>query len=439
MRPVFALALFGSTVGCAAPEFYPLADFEVAEKRFQAQPSDRARIDDILKKDQLTLADALEIADRLNPQLEIERKNIDLATAALWEAKLYPNPSAILELEDYRTDDSFGDAKRTAGLSLPIVVSGRIGAATGVAEKEREVAAIHYVWRRREILSEVKRAYVALLASRRNLELARQTRDIAKTLHDVTNERFKAQAVPEMELLKAAVNLAKAEADVKLAERDSIVSLKGLQTLMGDADFPKDRFVGDLATRYVLPALETLRGEVLLRHPLIEEATRAREAAELQLSLARVERIPDLALSLTGGVDGENDTILQAGLEIPLPLFNRNQGRVAQAETRIQQSTLQLQAVRNDLIRALTEAHRTLAASQDRVTTYADEILPKAQKALEQTDEGHKLGKFGYLDVLDAQRTLAEARAAFVAALSDLNLAAVELEKLTGTKLETLR
>ena len=76
---------------------------------------------------------------------------------------------------------------------------------------------------------------------------------------------------------------------------------------------------------------------------------------------------------------------------------------------------------------------------QDRAAIYQDEILPKAEKALSQTSEGYRLGKFGALDLLDAQRTFADAKVASLAALSDLNLAATELEKLTGTKLEPIR
>jgi cobalt-zinc-cadmium efflux system outer membrane protein len=388
--------------------------------------------DALLKKDELSLEEVLAIADLLNPELASERKNIDLATAAVWEAKLYPNPSLLLGLEDYKTKSSFGSSKRTAGLSIPLVFSGRIGAATSQAEKEREVAAVAYV-------CDVKRAFLGLLASRRTAELARETRDLAKTLNDVTNERFKAQAIPEMELLKSAVNLAKSDVDLKLAEKDHAVALKTLHARMGMVDFPQDKFSGVLASRYTVPSLEALRGQVTTIHPLLEGAVKAREAAEFQLSLARSERIPDIGLEITAGVDSANDGIIQAGIAIPLPLFNRNQAKIAAAEARIQQAEFKLQAVKNDLVLRLTEAYRNFTAAQERVTVYTDEIMPKAQKALDQTNEGYRQGKFGYLDVLDSQRTLAEAKIAYAAALADLNLSAAELEKLTGMRLEAVR
>jgi cobalt-zinc-cadmium efflux system outer membrane protein len=424
-----------------APEPIAAPDLEALDRRYTApSPSEpRSVADRILKKEDLTLEDVMAIADLMNPQLAAERKNIDLATAAVWEASLYPNPSAILEIEGYRTKSTLGSSERKGGLSIPLVLSGRIGAATSQAEKEREMASVVYVWKRREILSEVKRAFLGFLASRRNAELARETRDLARTLHDITNERLKAQAIPEMELLKAAVNLAKSEVDLKLAEKDQALSLKTLHARMGNVDFPTEKFTGELPSRFTAPSFEALRGQVTSVHPLLEAARKAKEAADLRLSAVRRERIPDVGLDVLAGVDGEDDSIVEAGLSIPIPFFNRNQAKMAAAEARLRQAEFQIQEVRNDLVLRLTEAYKNFTAAQDRVTVYTEEILPKAAKALDQTNEGYRQGKFGYLDVLDAQRTLAEAKIAYAASLADLNLSATELEKLTGMKLEPVR
>jgi cobalt-zinc-cadmium efflux system outer membrane protein len=439
---IWITAVAGLLAGCGAPpEPILIADLENGDRRFEApsRPAERSLTQDLLAKDELSLLDVLAIADAMNPQLAIERKNIDLASAAIWEAKLYPNPSFLFSVEDYKVKDGFGSSKRTAGFAVPIVVSGRIGAATALAEKDREVAALTFVWKRREILSDVKRAFASLMGSRRNVELTRETRDLAKAFHDVTNDRFKAQAIPEMELLKAAVQLAKSESDVRLAEKDLAVSLKALHSLMGNTDFPKEKFAGELYNRFVTPSFEALRGHIVAVHPLLEAATKAKEAAELNLSLAKAERMPDPSFEIRGGIDGERDALIEAGFSIPLPLFNRNQARIATAEIRIRQAELQIQVLRNDLTLRLTEAYKNFSAGQDRVAVYRDEILPKAQKALDQTTEGYKQGKFSYLDVLDAQRTLAEARIAYAVSLGDLNLSQVELEKLTGTRIEPVR
>lgn len=450
MRTAAPLALL--LAACAAPEPLPLRDFEVRDERSglpRAEPRsggveglvpprrDAASLVRLVReKDALTLDDVLAIADVLHPRLESERRNVDLATALLWDAGLHPNPSLIAELEEARTGEPLSASKRVIGVSVPVVVGGRIGAATSLAGKQREFAAIQYIAKRREVLADVKRSFVGHLAARRRAELAVETRDIARSLHQATEERYKAQAIPEMELLKSAVNLAKAETELTVAEKDAAVARKTLLAAMGDADFPAAGFSGELATAFVIPGADALRG-LVTDHPLLEAAAKSREAAGLERDLARAERIPDLAIEAKIGDDDGDGTILEAGIEIPLPLFNRNQGRIAAAEVRIRQADLELMAVKSELSRRLDEAFRTLVAAQGRVAVYRDDILPKAQKALDQTREGHARGKFGHLDVLDAQRTLAEARTAFVAALVDLNAAAVDLEILTGERLRS--
>ena len=438
------VAAIGMGIGCGgAPEPFPWTELEAGERRYHASTSSEGTSTSkaLLEKEELTLLDVLQLADILNPELAAERKAVDIATAAVWEAKLYPNPSLLAAIEEYPTKvgGSLGDAKRVVGLGIPLVISGRIGAATSLAEKERDAAALHYLWRRREILGGVQRAFISLLGSRRNAALAGETRDLAKRFHAVTDDRFKAQAIPEMELLKAAVNLAKAEIDLKLVEKDLAVSLKVLHAAMGSIDFPKERFAGELGSRFTSASFEALRGQVLAAHPLLEEAQRRKESAEAELSLARRERIPDPVFEILGGRDGDDASILEAGVSIPLPIFNRNQGKIAAAEARIRKAEFEAEAVRNDLLLRLTEAYRTFTVAQERVAVYLDDILPKAGRALAQTDEGYRQGKFSLLDVLDAQRTLAEARIASSAGLADLNLAVAELEKLTGTRLEAVR
>ncbi len=98
------------------------------------------------------------------------------------------------------------------------------------------------------------------------------------------------------------------------------------------------------------------------------------------------------------------------------------------------QASLELAAARNALLPRVAGAYHALMAARDRVEIFRLTILPQAGKALDQTREGYRLGKFEYLDLLDAQRTLAEARIGHAAAVAELNEAATTLEELSGTR-----
>lgn len=442
-RPRLAASALATVLlsACAVPDRPVLSELEIRDQSFAEPRQARNKAEALLKKDELTLEDVLRIADIINPSLEIERREVDLAPLGAWDASLFPNPELGIEVEDFPTGSgrSLTNSERTISLSQSLPVGGRLGAAATLSGKSRELAAYRFFWMRRELLTQVKSAFLDVLSSRQNVELTRQTRDLAKQFHDLTEDRFKAQAIPEMEVLKAAVNLAKAESDLRAAEKDRLISIKTLHSLMGDVDFPTDRFQGNLFDRFEAPSLESLRGQAIVGHPMIEVAKREKEVAEAELTLAHTEAVPDVELDLGYGWTADDERIVEFGLSFPLQLFNRNRGAIMAARIRIRQTELRMQEVRNVVVLSLIEAYRNFEAAQGRVTTYKQTIMPKAEKALAQTDEGYKAGKFSYLDVLDSQQTLAEARIAYLAALVDLNRFAAELEKVTGSRLKAVQ
>ena len=101
MKTLAAAGLVALLAGCGgSPEPIDLGVVERADTAFaeprRADPRDIA--ESILRQEELALDDVLRIADHLNPDLAAERKNIDLATAAMWEASLGPNPSFLVEI-----------------------------------------------------------------------------------------------------------------------------------------------------------------------------------------------------------------------------------------------------------------------------------------------------------------------------------------------------
>lgn len=438
LRPLLLLPL--SLTACQSTPPPAAPPLEWPERPAAQRPAAPAPKSGALDKSQWTLDDALAIAEECNPDLAVERQNVDLATAAVWEARLYPNPELQLQVEDWRTQDglTWSHAKRWAGIGIPVVLGGRIGAATSAAEAERDAAAVEFVWRRRMLQSRVKLAFVELLAARKNLELASETRDIARSFRDATDERFRAQAIPEMELLKASVNFARAESEVSLARKRLAVAERTLVAAIGKPDLVLPEIAGELPKGFVAPDFVALRAQVESSHPLVEEAVRNREAADRDLDLARAQRVPDLGLQLAAGKDPQDDNIVQAGITLPLGLFNRNQAKIESASIRLEQAQHRIASARNDLELSFDERSRSFLAAEERVQTFERDILPEAQRALEQTSEGYRLGKFAFLDVLDAQRTLAEAKRDYAEGVAQLNVAATDLETLTGTTLEPI-
>jgi cobalt-zinc-cadmium efflux system outer membrane protein len=117
---------------------------------------------------------------------------------------------------------------------------------------------------------------------------------------------------------------------------------------------------------------------------------------------------------------------------VPIPFFNRNQGRIAEAAANMGRTAREAEAGVNEVLLELQEDHRRYTIAGERVRRYQAEILPRATLSLEQARAGYQAGKLRFLDVLDAQRTLGDARALLLDALRDLAVARAELDKFIG-------
>jgi len=84
----------------------------------------------------------------------------------------------------------------------------------------------------------------------------------------------------------------------------------------------------------------------------------------------------------------------------------------------------------------LMSAHQTASSAYTKATAIRDEILPKIDETFRKIEQGYQQGKFSYLEVLDTQRTLFEAREGFLDALTQYHQGIVRIERVTGAALE---
>jgi cobalt-zinc-cadmium efflux system outer membrane protein len=121
-------------------------------------------------------------------------------------------------------------------------------------------------------------------------------------------------------------------------------------------------------------------------------------------------------------------------VSLPLPLFDRAQGRQRETRALAEAARHDTTATEQRLRREFEVANARLRAATEQVAAYRTRILPKSEEALQLVRGGFEAGKFGFLDLVDTQRTLAEARLAYWDKLLELNLALADLEALAGAQ-----
>jgi cobalt-zinc-cadmium efflux system outer membrane protein len=146
--------------------------------------------------------------------------------------------------------------------------------------------------------------------------------------------------------------------------------------------------------------------------------------------------VPDVTIG--GGyrwLAGPDESAFVADVSIPLPIFHRNQGAVLEAQRRADQAREERRSTEVRLATELSTTFEALGTAHAQVERLEKEILPGAAEAFDTLREGYLEGRFSYLDVLDAQRTLVAARAQHVGALADYHRAVAAVERLIGEPL----
>ena len=433
-------------VGCTTPmehetEIHEWNDKEswvspVASKESLTIPVQAEAISSTLGLE-MTLRWALE----RNREILIAREKVKEARGNRIQAGLWSNPSMSIESEEGRSGESLGlsgDNKVAIGFSQEIPMGGRISAQKKAAESAMQAAERELEHTIREVQSEIKQAFYAVLASKRTETISKENLALAKELSQAAKAQVDAGAVPQAILLRANLEQSRAEIDLRAAEATQLKRQKHLLVLMGDVNLPVKEFVGELGDTPLNIQLEKLHKEVVTNHPELLAAESEIEQAKAELRLEKVKWRSDPEFSVGVGrirEEGESMTVVEWGVEIPFPAFDQNQGNIAAARSRVRQAEENYHMVKTHLSGEVY----SLAGQYDKVSLqveeFRDHALPDAERVLELVRTGYREGTFSQIEVLDAQRSVAELRTAYLEYLSELNQLSAALESLAGESL----
>lgn len=354
------------------------------------------------------------------------------------------------------------ESEITLSFSQLVELGGKRARRIQLAQRDRETSAWDYEIARANVLAETAAAFYSVLAAQERLELARQLGELARQIVDTVGVRVEAGKVSPIEQSKAEVEHGEIMLGVERARRNIEAARAVLASKWGATEPLFARAVGAMGEVQPVPPLERLRqraeGSPDLARWMAEIEKRS---AEIQLERANAR--PDLTVMLGlrstglgeraetawGGSgagdfhyarsrvtpDDSREESIVLGASMPLPLFNRNQGRIREAEHLASKAFEQRRAVEVSVKARLASAYHTLDAAYVEIQTLEAQIVPKALEAFEATREGYQQGKFGLLDVLEAERTLFNARSQLLEAQAAYHQGVVEIERLTGQPL----
>lgn len=376
----------------------------------------------------LSLNTALDLAFHANPALSAARHELEALGATVIQAQVLPNPEISSTIEDTRR------ATRTTTLLLsqPIELGGKRADRVKAATWGQTAALAELDARRAEIRASVVIAFFDVLVAQERMRLAQSSIELAQRVSSAAARRVVAGKVAPLEEIRARVAEAGVRVEFTLATSELTSARKRLASTWGNPTPRFERAEGELETLPVLPALDDL-------HARLNDAPqlrRARIEVDRRLALVNVERsrrIPNLTVSLGARRDEElslNQAIF--GISMPVPVFNRNQGNLLESLSRTDKSRDELSATEIRLSNDLAIAYEQLMTARSETETLLREILPGAQSGYDAATRGFELGKFGFMDVLDAQRTLFQAQSQYLRALALTHRSAAEINRILG-------
>ena len=380
----------------------------------------------------LTLHTALALAAEANADLSAARHELAATDGAVQQAGLLPNPTLEVERVDRKRAD---DARETTFLlSQPLELGGKRGARMQAAEHTRDSAAAALGARQAEIRANVVDAWFAVLAAQEQLRLAQESSELAQRAAQATGRRVIAGKVSPVEETRAKVAAATVTLELLRARSELAVARKKLAAMWGNPSPRFDKADGDI------DLLPSLPDQALLHHRLAQAPAMALARSELasRQSLAQVElskRVPDITLNLGRKRSEElGRSQLIVGFSVPLPLFDRNQGNVLETARRVDKARDELSSTVLRLDSELAQAREDFDLARAQALALRTDIVPGAQSAYAAASTGFENGKFGFLDVLDAQRTLLEARSQYLNALAQAHRAHAAIIRILGAE-----
>jgi cobalt-zinc-cadmium efflux system outer membrane protein len=374
--------------------------------------------------EQITLPDAIRRAIDGNAELSALAAETRAAEALSRQAARRANPELELSVENAGASEAATETTLAVGQVLEL--GGDRSARVGATAAGAEIVRMNYELRRRDVEAQVRAAFASSAAAARQLTIARENLASAEEAFGAIRDRVAAGKVSPIEETRAGVTVSMERIELSRAEAEAQSALIALASTWGGT-------AGDLELAAAGGSATAVVSSDVAAHPELRRAEAALAQREAEARVERARGVPDLRASVgVRGYEQGDQPAAVAGVAMSLPVFDRNRDALAAALERVAAARAEVTAARTRLTRDLEQARLREIAAQLALGRFRDEIIPAAERVFEAVSEGYRLGKFGYLEVLDARRTVADTRRQLVVAERELELARIDVARHSG-------
>lgn len=393
------------------------------------------------KKDTLTMSEAIQLALLQNPELQSFSIEIRAREARTLQESFAPNPEIEFEIENFGGSgelSGFKGSEYTLSVGQLIELAGKRDKRTRAAAYQSDISAWDYEAKKLDVLTETVKQYLQLIGDQEQIVLNEELVTVSEKLYEAVNRLVQGGKISPAEISRTQILLSTAKLELNRSKRNLEADRYRLSSLWGETSPGFKSVRGTLDNVLVIPPVDSLKKFLSENPDIVRWATEIKMRQSIE-SLEEAKQIPDPTIQAGyRHLSEPNINAFVANLSIPIPIFDNNKGAVQEAYNRRKQAEEQRRQTEITLNTYLIALYQNLLVLNTDIDNSNKTIIPEAEEAYQIINDGYLSGKFSFLDVLESQKTLYEARKNLITSLIEYNIRVAEMERLIGRPLATV-
>lgn len=394
----------------------------------------------------LTLPDAVAEAIAKNPEIQVLQQRLEVASARAKQAPYLEDPEIAIQLNgvplSQPTNLNQADFN-SIGIRQKLPFFGKLDLKEKIADQETKVADQELRAKEREIISMVKMAYADLFMAQRSVEILREQLDIIKTIIGATESRYRVGRVTQQDVFKAQLEQSEILNQLIVAEEDSNAATVKLNTSMYRPPRTPIQVPADLTLPDITSTASGLDELALANRPELRGAEEEIARSERMYELAdRNRKFPDFMVGwdyMRMPTEMKKDRY-GAMVNISIPFspwtIGRRNYEVEETLAEIRAAKSNRDAVKNATLKQVGESLSKVQAAKRSVQLYREGLLSQAELSFRSALVAYQTGRVEFVNLLEAQRALRDARMGYYKATANYLQNLAELERAVGRELQ---
>lgn len=378
-----------------------------------------------------SLADVLALTLLNNPELNSFSYDMRASDARILQAGFRPNPAFDAETENIGAPIFM---QTTLLLSQLIELGGKRKARLQFAQTERDRVFLDYEVRKRQLFVDTTLLFIEVLITQQKIAFLDENLKILQGFSSIVEKRIQAGKASVIEQSNFTVLLTTAMIDLKNGQNELRQAKNKLSAQWNETNNDAFLVIGDLDWIPEVIPLEEM-GELVQQHPQIVRSYFEDNLRAAKVAVEKSKATPDV--NLRGGpryLKEANKWVWVVGFSIPIPISDRNQGRIWESYENLEKLEKERQVIWTKLLTDLNNSYGTIQTVFSELNLLKKVVLPAAQKAYDFSYKGYELARYNYLELLETERSYRISKIRYLQALGEYHKALAMLEGLTGSK-----